>query len=309
MRLWDVQTGRQTRRVMFDGEPTFFVSWSGRDLIVGTNESEGLESRQAHGKVRILWGAEPYFVRHEQILPSAVFAAALSRDGQALVSACQDGVHVHLVDPMLPLGYHVGPIGHARTTCCLALPFVLPLPPRLDPEALTCFAIGCWGARFYVLGVGDIGVVPRPVPGSMVLFEGNLNAGVIRGDVNCCCANPAGDRVVTGSRNGEILPWDLRRGGDAHPVGQEKDGVTTCHWSPDGRLLLTGTADGSVACRNADSDQVVARWRHASYVTGCAWDPKMRFCLTTADRLAYLWSVPSEERASHPDGRRAERGR
>lgn len=294
VRVWDPATGKLAGPVMFPGEYISFAHWSQRGLIIASNQPQHQDAKDIHGRVRMLGTSEPFPILHERRIPASVHAAALSHDGQVVLAACHDGARVYAIQS--PGEYYVAEVGGGVATCCLALsPKAMPLL-EISPLSVSLFAVGCWGANVYVLAVGgDLGLLPpSPTLVCQVLFWGEVNAGPMRGDINCCCASPDGDRVLTGSRNGEILLWDWQKGGAARTVGRHKDGVTACAWSADGQFLVTGAADGSLAYWRADTYEQVDKWEHASYVTGCAWDPKGRFCITVAnDRLANVWAPPS----------------
>ena len=297
MRIWDTVTGNLAGPVMFPGEYISFARWTQHGLIIASNEPRYQGVKDIHGLVRVLGTSEPFSILHERRIPAAVHAAALSHDGHVVLAACHNGVRVYAIQA--PAEHYVAEIGGGVATCCLTLPLNAVPPLGIALQAVKLFAVGCWGANICVLAAdGDTGLLPwGPTVPCRVLFRGEVNAGPMGpygGDVNCCCASPDGDRVLTGSRNGEILLWNWQEDGAAQTIGRHKAGVTACAWSADGHFLVTGAADGSLAYWRADSYEQVDRWEHASYVAGCAWDPKGRFCITVAnDKLANIWAPPS----------------
>jgi WD40 repeat protein len=74
---------------------------------------------------------------------------------------------------------------------------------------------------------------------------------------------------------------------------RHKSGVTAVAYSPDGRTVITGSADKSARLWDAATGKPVGEpLRHKYAVTAVAFSPDGRTVLAGSDTVANLWQVP-----------------
>ena len=82
--------------------------------------------------------------------------------------------------------------------------------------------------------------------------------------------------------------------------------ITSVEWSPDGRLLATGSYDGSVLVWNSSGRQILHSFFHSRLVNHVRWDPSGQYLASaSADFTCRIWDVLNERceavLARHPD--------
>jgi len=140
--------------------------------------------------------------------------------------------------------------------------------------------------------------------------------------------DPAGDTLALASGNGVVCLWNLAEiAADLPPDSlkprariKEPKEVTTIAFSPDGKLLATGSHNVPVELWDARTGELTATFPHAEYrPKSVAFSPDGQ-SLSTGDesRIVRLWSVSSRQMrailpghqddvngvAFHPSGRR-----
>lgn len=289
LRIWDAAHGRQQGPVLFEGELCLFASWTpdGSQLVLAFFQPNPNNQAECKGLIRILDGSPPFTTRREHFFSEAVYSIALSQDGRLAVCATSRGARMWLIGA--DDNYTMEQLGKMRFTCSLGIPMdALPIGRELGASL---FVLGCWGAKVFVCAVREGHI--QESPQYLKLYEGEANAGPMRGDVNCVAISPDWRCLLTGHRDGELLKWNWQESGAPQCRMQHEDGVTACAWSPDGKFIGAGAADGSVAYWDAASEELFEMWDHGTYVTACAWDSKQRFFITASnDNRIILWEPP-----------------
>jgi WD40 repeat protein/tRNA A-37 threonylcarbamoyl transferase component Bud32 len=135
--------------------------------------------------------------------------------------------------------------------------------------------------------------------------------------------SPDGERIASGSADGQIKVWDRRSAREVLTLRGHTATVTVVAFSPDGNQLASGSADGNVRIWDVARGENVLTWQgHASGVTGLAFDPGGKRLASTgrgepSPGELKLWDVGKEEAlasqtwhtllaavAFSPDGRR-----
>ena len=119
--------------------------------------------------------------------------------------------------------------------------------------------------------------------------------------------SPPGDRLAVGEANGAVHSWSLTPpgGGEKHRLSSHPNDITALAFSPDGRLLATGSgrspAAGEHRITDAGSGAVLQRVSHPQGVRYVAFsgDGQRLVTLTAGERgEAAVWEVGSGTRLS-----------
>ena len=97
--------------------------------------------------------------------------------------------------------------------------------------------------------------------------------------------------AVSETRNGTARLWSAKTGKLVHEWRHNRM-VKAVAFSPDGKLVLTGSLDNSARLWSVDTAELLHEWRHASNVNAVAFSPDGRLALTGSDdAMAILRSV------------------
>ncbi len=145
-----------------------------------------------------------------------------------------------------------------------------------------------------------------------------LEGGV--GGVHAVSFSRDSQRVATAAEDGTLRIWDVSAGALLHTLGKPGDSALKCAvYSPEGSLLLSGSADGTIAAWNPQSGEQVFRARiHGAAVNSMAFTPDGRRLMTVSDDSSLrvldpaTWrelltlglSEPARAMSFSPDGRR-----
>jgi tetratricopeptide (TPR) repeat protein len=122
--------------------------------------------------------------------------------------------------------------------------------------------------------------------------------------VNHASFSPGGRRVVTASSDGTARVWDAATGKAVTPALSHGEPVLLACFSPDGRLIATGSGQWDKAHVGearvwdaATGDFVTLPMRHGAAIRSLAFSPDNRHLLTAANRdpAARVWSLPGRD--------------
>jgi WD40 repeat protein len=87
--------------------------------------------------------------------------------------------------------------------------------------------------------------------------------------------------------------WDAKTGAQLLDLRGHEDGLRTVAWSPNGRIIATGSTDRTARLWNAqDGVQLEILSVHQNQIQSIAWSPDGRLIATASrDRTAQLWNT------------------
>jgi WD40 repeat protein/tRNA A-37 threonylcarbamoyl transferase component Bud32 len=212
--------------------------------------------------------------RHKEI----VLAAAIRRDGRAILTGSADGTarlwSLETGEPLLP------PLVHPSRVCAVAI--------SSDGKTLLtgCYEPEDWSVpaqtRLWDAATGEV-IWSASRPAIAVAFS------------------PDSKRCATGNfQNAWLL--DTATGEERGPRLRQTRWVRAVAFSPDGRLLLTGSEDRKAQLWNTETHLPVGEpLPHPQYVLGVAFSPDGRTVATAClDQNVRLWDVPTGKQVGPP---------
>lgn len=116
-------------------------------------------------------------------------------------------------------------------------------------------------------------------------------------EISAIALRPGHQQLVAVGRDAKVNLWDFDKGRvekefAGHERGNLGDGVTSVAFSADGKMFITGGADGTAKLWNVDLDQATHSLAgHGDTVTSVALSPDGKYSLTGSDdRTARVWS-------------------
>ena len=160
------------------------------------------------------------------------------------------------------------------------------------------------GARFLACARGKVSLFDTTTAKPIKHFEfpGVAATVAIRGERRLAVA-PAGDKFIVGGDG--IRLWDMETGEhvDLLPYGANGSVCNSVVFSPDGKLALTGGADGTARLWDAETGKQIGRpWRHGREVMAVAFAPQGDLAATLGGTAVQLWDVATGTEVGPPIG-------
>ena len=286
-RLWDSRTGRELQRYTGHSRWVSAVAFApgGRALLTGSYD----------GSARLWNTFDAEEIRRYEGQAGWVFAVAFSPSGDALVSAGLDGTARlwSLATGQERLRF----TGHTDAITALALTsdgLRLLTGSRDGTVRLWDTDSGREIRRFtghshwiYSLALAPDGrfVLSGSFDGTARLWDLSTGAELQRYDGHVVAFSPNGRLMFTHGTLRDASGQVLKRFGS--------EGLRSAAFSEDGRLLVTGSGDGSISLRRTDTGAVVRHYQgHSASVESVAISSDQRYLLSGSfDHTARLWEL------------------
>jgi WD40 repeat protein len=305
VRLWDLATGAERRRLLGHTAKVWGVAWStdSRRILTGSDD----------GSVR-LWDAQTgrelvRWLGHQ----GRVWSVALSPDGRRALSGGADRT-VRLWD--LASGQELARFqGTAGQVRCVAF----------APDGRTALSCSSDETPLRLWDLGDLpqaganwqrqlalalatgpappwAVLTRPLGPAVEIHKPlRLLEGHARG-VQSVAFSPDGRRAVSGSQDGTVRLWEVETGKQERKFEGHSQSVECVAFSSDGRRVLSGSGDGVALCWEADDGRELGFCSaHAHAVTSLGSAPGGLFVTSSErDPVLRLWQLPELGKAPLP---------
>ena len=272
IKLWDVETGRNTATFTEKPEPE-----SSMLCVVFSPDSTKLAVGSAEGikLLEVPTGKHIYTRQHIDIgelgFALNVFSVAFSPDGKKLASVSWDGVKLWEVET----GDNITTLqGHIRTVDSVAF----------SPDGLTLASHMVGGIQMWEVGTGQ----------HITTLAETSNF------VTCFAYSPDGTRLATGSadaRNAEhtVKLWDIETGQSLATLRGHTNVVISVAYSRDGTLLASGSKDKTVKVWAVSTGENIATLQgHEKTVFSVAFSPDgTKLASGSEDTSIRLWEVPA----------------
>ena len=115
---------------------------------------------------------------------------------------------------------------------------------------------------------------------------------VASGVIKFAVFSPSGLQIATGSEAGVISVWNLNQVNATLNTRKHNGEIITLKFSPDGRYLVSGGADGAAVVLDAKTGSEVYRSLHSDQVRDIAFSrDSKRFVTASKDRYIRLWDA------------------
>ncbi|KAJ3182926.1 WD repeat-containing protein 1 [Gaertneriomyces sp. JEL0708] len=104
--------------------------------------------------------------------------------------------------------------------------------------------------------------------------------------------SPSGDHFLSAGSDGKLFLYDGKEGTKIAELstaeGAHKGGIYSASWSPDGKSLLTASADSSTKIWDVASQKVVRTWSMADQQVGSLWQGEHLITLSLSGDINYF---------------------
>ncbi|OAX41433.1 WD40 repeat-like protein, partial [Rhizopogon vinicolor AM-OR11-026] len=262
MKIFDAKTGKLVANLKGHEGTVICLAWTadGTTLISGSNNhSIRMWNTTTWQQINVLTGHT-----------NTVYDITISPNGRILASASFDGT-ARLWD--LENGQPISsPLQHAGNVIVWCASF------STDGRLL---ATGCYDKNAYIW---DIPIILREA-GHTKVIQGVIHL-------------PGGQRIMTCSDDGSLQIWNLKSG---ERIGSDwRDGASEVYvvaLSPDGKQVVSGSADDAVRLWDIDTGKVVTKWTgHAGHVRSVRWTQDGGRVLSASfGGTAMVWDVERGE--------------
>jgi WD40 repeat protein len=256
-RVWDAATA-DALDVLSGHEDAIQSAAFWSDTVVVTGSTD---------RTARIWEAESGELLALRGHEGTVWSAAFSRDGTRVVTGSEDeSARVWEAESgeQLRVLY-----GGASTVACVAF----------SPDGSRVLTASRDGARVWDVADEALHVLSG--------HEGPVNGAAFSAD---------GSKVATGSGNA-VRVWDTESGEELLMLGGDGENVWSVAFSPDGRWVVSGSADGTARVWDAESgEQLRVLHGHEDAVESAAFSPDASRVVTSSDDgTARIWAADSGE--------------
>lgn len=128
-------------------------------------------------------------------------------------------------------------------------------------------------------------------------------------DITCCTYSPNGRYIVTGNEcpeykqgaiNPELKIFEAENGNLIASYKGHKKAITSCAFSPDSKLIVTGSEDFTIKVWDITSGKEIASFDdHIAVVTSCAFSPDGKHIISgSRDKTIKYWSIDSPQKTT-----------
>ena len=104
--------------------------------------------------------------------------------------------------------------------------------------------------------------------------------------------SPNGFQIATGAEDGLITIWNLNQNNNSIDTRKHRSEIITLEFSPDGRFLVSGGADGAAVVLDPKTGNEVFRSLHSDQVRDIAFSHNGRWFVTASkDRYVRVWDT------------------
>ena len=146
-------------------------------------------------------------------------------------------------------------------------------------------------------------VIPRPYLTCWHLLPDLPDPALIRtlgghwDEVRGCAFSPAGDSIVSASRDQTLIVWDARTGEELRTLSGHTGGVNGCAISPVGDFIVSASYDQTLKVWNGRTgEELCTLSGHTDRVLGCAISPDGDFIVSASrDQMLKVWDAHTGE--------------
>jgi eukaryotic-like serine/threonine-protein kinase len=277
-----------------DGEEATRIRFPGRIRLLAYS-ADGHYLAIAGGNSARVWDVRSHtFATLELGHPATVTTLAFHPDGRFLATGCRDeqarlfAVPGHAAGPLWP------PVAHLQAAIRPAFYPVYSSPPLFVDDGRGLITYG--GKRGLTLRAAETGAEVRMIDSPGLAGRAPEQDGQYPVRFAATEVSPDGRYLAAlGYQSPRVRLFEVATGRPVGPVLEHKDTVFSVAFSPDGRMLLTGSTDNTARLWTVPGGEPLARPLDLHRpVKAVAFAPHGRSLATQDGNLVRLWALPEE---------------